>query len=286
MNLEQTRYETDNGVAVVTLFRPDKLNALTHIMRKEVISLLEEADRDDSVRVVLVTGAGKAFCAGADLSSGGSTFNQTIQDGRKVNINDHRDGAGQISLAIFRCRKPVIAAINGHAVGAGITMTLAMDIRVVSEDAKIGFVFTRRGVVPEACSSWFLPRIVGISKAAEWVYSGRVFRAAEEANSGLFSYIVPKEKVFEKAMTIAREIAKNTSAVSVALSKAMLWHGLVEDDPQAVHLVDSRCFFWSGLQKDAFEGVQSFLDRRPPNFTMKVSKDMPEFYPWWKEPEV
>ena len=255
-------------------------------MRKELIALFKEADQDDSVRVVVVTGAGKAFCAGADLSSGGSAFDQTVQGGQEVSINDHRDGAGQIALAIFRCRKPVIAAINGHAVGAGITMTLAMDIRVVSEDAKIGFVFTRRGVVPEACSSWFLPRIVGISKAAEWVYSGRVFRAAEEANSSLFSYIVPKEKVFEKAMTIAREIAENTSAVSVALSKALLWHGLVEDHPQAVHLADSRCFFWSGLQKDAFEGVQSFLEKRPPNFTMKVSKDMPEFYPWWKEPEV
>jgi enoyl-CoA hydratase/carnithine racemase len=286
MNLNQTRYEQDNGVAVVTLFRPDKMNAVTPIMRKELIALFKKADRDDSVRVVLVTGAGKAFCAGADLSSGGSAFDATIQDGQEVNINDHRDGAGQIALAIFRCRKPVIAAINGHAVGAGITTTLAMDIRVVSEDAKIGFVFTRRGVVPEACSSWFLPRIVGISKAAEWIYSGRVFRAAEEANSGLFSYIVPKDKVFEKAMTIAREIAENTSAVSVALSKAMLWHGLVEDDPQTVHLIDSRCFFWSGRQKDAFEGVQSFLEKRPPKFSMKVSKDMPEFYPWWKEPEV
>jgi enoyl-CoA hydratase/carnithine racemase len=286
MNLDQTRYEIDNGVAVVTLFRPDKMNAVTPIMRKELVALFKEADRDDSIRSVLVTGAGKAFCAGADLSSGGSAFDRTIQDGREVNINDHRDGGGQIALAIFKCRKPVIAAINGHAVGVGITMTLPMDIRVVSEEAKIGFVFTRRGVVPDACSSWFLPRIVGISKAAEWVYSGRVFRAPEEASSGLFNYIVPKENVFEKAMTIAREIGENTSAVSVALSKALLWHGLGESDPQTVHLIDSRCFFWSGRQKDAFEGVQSFLEKRPPQFSMKVSKDMPEFYPWWHEPEV
>jgi enoyl-CoA hydratase/carnithine racemase len=234
--------------------------------------------------VILVTGAGESFCAGSDLSSGGSAFDRTMQDGRKVNINDYRDGGGQISLALFRCRKPVIAAINGPAVGVGITMTLPMDIRVVSKDAKIGFVFTRRGVVPEACSSWFLPRIVGISKAAEWIYSGRVFRAAEEAHSGLFSYIVPRQNVFEKAMSIATEIGENSSAVSVALSKALLWHGLVEDDPQTVHLADSRCFFWSGHQKDAFEGVQSFLEKRPPNFSMKVSKDMPDFYPWWKEP--
>jgi len=244
------------------------------------------ADQDDSVRVVVVKGAGKAFCAGADLSAGGSAFDRTIQEGRKVAIGEHRDGGGQIALAIFRCRKPVIAAINGHAVGVGITMTLPMDIRIASEDAKIGFVFTRRGVVPEACSSWFLPRIVGISKAAEWIYTGRVFRASEEAKSGLFNYVVPQEKVFDKAMTIAREIAENTSAVSVALSKALLWHGLAEGDPQSAHLIDSRCFYWMGHQKDSHEGVESFLEKRPPKFAMKVSSDMPDFYPWWKEPKV
>ena len=203
-----------------------------------------------------------------------------------MRIGEHRDGGGQVSLAIFRCRKPVIAAINGHAVGVGITMTLPMDIRIVSENAKIGFVFTRRGVVPEACSSWFLPRIVGISKAAEWIYTGRVFRASEEATSGLFSYVVPQEKVLDKAMTVAREIAENTSAVSVALSKALLWHGLAEGDPQSVHLIDSRCFYWMGHQNDSHEGVESFLEKRPPKFAMKVSSDMPDFYPWWKEPKV
>jgi len=203
-----------------------------------------------------------------------------------VPIGEHRDGGGQIALAIFRCRKPVIAAINGHAVGVGITMTLPMDIRIVSEDAKIGFVFTRRGVVPEACSSWFLPRIVGISKAAEWIYTGRVFRASEEAKSGLFNYVVPQAKVVDKAMALAREIAENTSAVSVALSRALLWHGLAEGDPQSVHLIDSRCFYWMGHQKDSQEGVESFLEKRPPKFDMKVSSDMPDFYPWWKEPKV
>jgi enoyl-CoA hydratase/carnithine racemase len=203
-----------------------------------------------------------------------------------VAISEHRDGGGQVALAIFRCRKPVIAAINGHAVGVGITMTLPMDIRIVAEDAKIGFVFARRGVVPEACSSWFLPRIVGISKATEWIYTGRVFRAAEEAASGLFNYVVPQEQVFKKAMTIAREIAEHTSPVSVALSKALLWHGFAEDDPQSVHLIDSRCFYWMGHQKDSREGVESFLGKRPPKFTMKVSSDMPDFYPWWKEPKV
>ena len=286
MDFTQTRYELDSGIATVTLHRPNKMNALTGTMREELIKIFAEADRDDMVRVVVVTGAGEAFCAGADLSHGGSTFDQSKKDGREIKISEHRDGAGQISLAIFNCRKPVIAAINGHAVGAGITMTLPMDIRIVAEDAKIGFVFTRRGVVPEACSSWFLPRIVGISKATELIYTGRVFHAAEETNSGLFNYVVQCDEVLSKAMTIAKEIKEHTSPVSVALSKALLWHGLAEDNPQSAHLIDSRCFFWAGRQRDAYEGVQSFLDKRPPKFTMSASTDMPDFYPWWKEPKV
>ena len=286
MDLTQTRYEINGGVAMVTLHRPDKMNALTPTMRKELIDIFREADGDDAVRVVVVTGEGKAFCAGADLSSGGSTFDQSVKKGEKVPMSEHRDGGGQISLAIFRCRKPVIAAMNGHAVGVGITMTLAMDMRIVSEDARIGFVFTRRGIVPEACSSWFLPRIVGISKATELVYTGRVFQAVDEANSGLFNYVLPRDEVLPKAMAIAKEIAENTSAVSVALSKALLWHGLMEEDPQSAHLIDSRCFYWVGRQKDAYEGVQSFLDKRRPQFKMSASADMPDFYPWWKEPKV
>jgi len=286
MDLKETHYEIENSIALITLNRPDEMNALTPTMRRELIGLFEDADRNDSVRAVVVTGSGKAFCAGADLSSGGSSFDRSGQDGRDVSISGHRDGGGQISLSIFRCRKPVIAAINGHAVGVGITMTLPMDIRVVAEDAKIGFVFARRGVVPEACSSWFLPRIVGVSKAAELVYTARVFRAAQEAASGLFNYVVPREQVLSKAMSIAREITENAAPVSVALSKALLWHGLTEDDPQSVHLIDSRCFYWAGSQRDAYEGIQSFLEKRPPTFTMSVSADMPDFYPWWKEPKV
>ncbi len=286
MDLLQTHYEIEDSIALITLNRPAEMNAVTPAMRKELIGLFEDADRNDSVRAVVVTGAGKAFCAGADLSSGGSSFDRSDQDGRNVSISEHRDGGGQISLSIFRCRKPVIAAINGHAVGVGITMTLPMDIRIAAEDAKVGFVFTRRGVVPEACSSWFLPRIVGVSKAAELVYTGRVFRAAEEAASGLFNHVVPREQVLSEAMRIAREIAENAAPVSVALSKALLWHGLTEDDPQSVHLIDSRCFYWTGRQRDAYEGIQSFLEKRPPTFTMSVSADMPDFYPWWKEPKV
>ncbi|MCP4579625.1 MAG: crotonase/enoyl-CoA hydratase family protein [Deltaproteobacteria bacterium] len=282
MDLIQTRYEINRGIATITLHRPDNMNAFTPVMREELITLFTEADLDDTVRAVVVTGDGKAFCAGADLSGGNSTFDTS----EKTTIRNHRDGGGRVALAIHKCRKPVIGAINGHAVGVGITMTLPMDMRIAAEDAKIGFVFARRGVVMEACSSWFLPRIVGIAKAAELAYTGRVFRAFDEADSGLFNYVVPKDKVLPKAMEIAEEIAANTSAISVALNKALLWHGLGEADPQSAHLVDSRCFYWVGKQKDAKEGIQSFLEKRKPAFTMNPSKDMPDFYPWWKEPKV
>ena len=286
MDFKEIEYEVGEGVATVTLNRPEQMNAMTVTMRKALIEVFGEADRDDDIRVVVVTGAGKAFCSGADLSAGGSRFDYSRGEGKDVPMSEHRDGGGQIALAIFKCRKPVIAAINGHAVGVGITMTLPMDVRIVAEEAKIGFVFTRRGVVPDACASWFLPRIVGISKAAELIYTGRVFRAAEEANSGLFNRVVAQDQVLTRAMSIAKEIAENTAPVSVALSKALLWHGLGERDPQSVHLIDSRCFYWVGRQEDAYEGVESFLEKRPPKFRMRVSSHMPDFYPWWKEPKV
>jgi enoyl-CoA hydratase/carnithine racemase len=286
LDLTHTRFEVSNGIATVTLCRPEQMNAFTPTMALELIDIFAEADRDDAVRVVVVTGAGKAFCAGADLSFGASTFDVCKREGKEVPISQHRDRGGRVALAIFNCRKPVIGAINGHAVGVGITMTLPMDIRVAAADAKIGFVFARRGVVPEACSSWFLPRIVGIARAAEFVYTGRIFRAQEEATSGLFNYVLPREDVLPKAMAIAAEIAENTAPVSVALSKSMLWHGLGEKDPQSAHLIDSRCFYWCGRRKDALEGVQSFLDKRSPHFTMSPTEDMPDFYPWWKEPKV
>jgi enoyl-CoA hydratase/carnithine racemase len=273
--------DLQNKVLTVTLNRPDRLNAYTGVMRDELVQLFENADRDDSIRVVVVTGAGRAFCAGADLGGGGGTF-----DHANTRLADYRDGGGRVALSIFRCRKPVIAAINGAAVGVGITMTLPMDIRIASEDAKIGFVFARRGIVPEACSSWFLPRIVGISKATELVYTGRIFRAEEEKRSGLFNHVVPASTVLPRALEIAREIADNTSATSVALSKALLWHGLADPDPQMAHLRDSKCIYWAGMNKDAYEGVSSFLEKRAPTFTMSPTTDMPEFYPWWVEPKV
>ena len=285
MDLTQTKYSVEDKVALVTLSRPEHMNAFTVRMMDELLEIFRTADRDDGVRAIVVTGAGKAFCAGADLSAGGGTFDANAA-GATVGVSGHRDGGGRVALAIFRSRKPVIAAINGHAVGVGITMTLPMDVRVAAEDAKIGFVFARRGIVPEACSSWFLPRIVGISKAAELCLTGRVFTAKEEAGSRLFNYVVPSAEVLPKAMSIAREIADNTSAVSCALSRALLWHGLGEDDPQSVHLVDSKCIHWTGRNADAYEGVQSFLEKRTPSFKMSAWSDLPEFYPWWKEPKV
>ncbi|MBI4966275.1 MAG: enoyl-CoA hydratase/isomerase family protein [Desulfomonile tiedjei] len=286
MDLKHTRYEVNRGVATVTLYRPEQMNAFTPDMAGDLLEIFVNADQDDSVRAVVVTGAGQAFCAGADLSHGSSTFDFSENEGKKVSISEHRDRGGKVALAIFNCRKPVIAAINGHAVGIGITMTLPMDIRIVAADAKIGFVFARRGVVPEACSSWFLPRIVGVSRAAEILLTGRIFPAEENAAPGLFNYVLPREAVLPKALEIASEIAERTSAVSVALSKALLWHGLAEKDPQSTHLVDSKCMYWCGREKDAAEGVRSFLDKRPPKFTMSPTNDMPDFYPWWKEPKV
>jgi enoyl-CoA hydratase/carnithine racemase len=285
MSYEHISYRVDDRVALVTLNRPDALNAFTTRMMHELLDAIARIDRDDDVRVAVVTGAGRAFCAGADLSSGGSTFDASA-GGDTVGLGDHRDGGGRVALAIFQCRKPVIAAMNGSAVGVGITMTLPMDVRIVAEDAKIGFVFARRGIVPEACSSWFLPRIVGIAKATELCLTGRVFRAADEAGSGLFNAVVPAAEVLPRALGIAREIADNTSAVSVALARALLWHGLGERDPQSAHLIDSKCIHWTGRNPDAYEGVKSFLEKRPPRFTMSAWSDMPEFYPWWKEPKV
>jgi enoyl-CoA hydratase/carnithine racemase len=275
-------YAVSDRVATITLNRPERLNAYTPAMRDALIDTFQAIDRDDAVRVAIVTGAGRAFCAGADLSGdGGATFSHP-----DIRLADYRDGGGRVALSIFRCRKPVIAAINGPAVGVGITMTLPMDIRVVADDAKIGFVFTRRGIVPEACSSWFLPRIVGPSKAAELIYTGRVFRAADEAHSGLFNYVLPTAQVLPKAQALAREIADNTSATSVALSKALLSRGLADPNPETAHLNDSRCIYWAGMQKDAQEGITSFLEKRPAAFTMSAATDLPDFYPWWQEPKL
>ncbi len=288
MDLTEITLEIKDGVALITLNQPERMNSMTEAMRRELIQTLHSADRDDAVRAVVVTGAGRAFCAGADLSRGAATFNYTGGRGTDADptaLSRHRDGGGQISLAAFNCRKPIIAAINGPAVGVGITMTLAMDMRIAAEEAKIGFVFARRGVCLEACSSWFLPRIVGLTKATEWALTGRVFRAGDEVGSGLFNYVLPAAEVLPKALAIAREISEKTAPVSVTLNKALLYRGLAEPDPQSQHLIDSKCFHWIGRQPDAAEGIESFLEKRPPRFTMSPTRDLPDFYPWWREPK-
>jgi enoyl-CoA hydratase/carnithine racemase len=289
MELTQITLEIESGVALITLNQPDRMNSMTGVMRRELIHTLGAVDLDDAVRAVVVTGAGRAFCAGADLSGGAATFNYTGGQAGQPEpppISRHRDGGGQIALAAFNCRKPIIAAINGPAVGVGITMTLAMDMRIAAEDAKIGFVFAQRGVCLEACSSWFLPRIVGLAKAAEWALTGRIFKAGDESGSGLFNYVLPAAEVLQKALAIAREIAEKTAPVSVTINKALLYRGLAEPDPQSMHLIDSKCFFWVGQQPDAAEGIESFLEKRPPRFTMSPTRNLPDFYPWWREPKI
>jgi enoyl-CoA hydratase/carnithine racemase len=279
MGFEQIRYDVSDAIGTVTLNRPDRLNAVTGAMLTELLEALEVADADDGVRAVIVTGAGRAFCAGADLAAGARTFDSAARHGSAA--EDHRDGGGSVALRIFDMKKPVIAAINGAAVGFGITMTLPMDLRLASTAARMGFVFARRGVVPEACSTWFLPRTVGISQAAEWIYTGRVFDAEEARRAGLVSQVVDPRDLLPAARRLAREIAENTSAVSVALARQMLWKMLGADHPMEAHRIDSLGMFWTGRSADARAGVTAFLEKRPARFAGRPSADMPPFYPWW-----
>ena len=282
MSYEEIRYAVEDRVATITLDRPERMNAFTAKMCGELIRAFDAADQDDDVRVVIVTGAGRAFCAGADLGRGGDTFDSKAQ-GYADTIDTHRDGGGLVSLKIYSLKKPVIGAINGPAVGVGITMTLPMDVRIAAEGAKIGFVFARRGIVPEAASSWFLPRLVGIERAAEWVYTGRVFDSAEAHAAGLVSRVLPADQVVSAARALAREIADNTSAVSVALARQLMWRMMGASSPLDAHRLDSKSIFFMGRSADAYEGVASFLEKRPPKFSMRPSKDMPPFYPWRRE---
>jgi enoyl-CoA hydratase/carnithine racemase len=279
MDYEQIRYAVEDGILTITLHRPEKLNAFTTRMMYELLDAFERADADDAVRVVIVTGAGRAFCAGADLSGGGGAFDYAGGQ----SIEEHRDGGGLVALRIFEAKKPVIAAINGPAVGVGITMTLPMDMRLASSASRMGFVFARRGIVPEACSSWFLPRLVGMQRAAEWVYTGRVFTADEALAGGLVARVVAPEALLDTARQLAREMADGTSAVSVALSRQLLWRMLGADHPMEAHQVDSRCLYWLGKSADTYEGVRAFLEKRPARFSTRPSTDMPDFYPWWRE---
>jgi len=294
MPYETIQYEVAEQILTITLSRPEKLNAFNATMQRELIEAFDAADKDDNIRAIIVTGAGRAFCAGADLSSGADTFDRNarrgairrLADGRvDYSDADVRDGGGQVTLRIFKCLKPVIAAVNGPAVGIGVTMQLAMDIRIASEDARFGFVFSQRGIVPEAASSWFLPRIVGISQALEWCYTGRVFPAREALAGRLVSKVVPPDQLLPTARQLAGEIAARTAPVSIALIRQMMWRMLGADDPMEAHKVDSRGIYTRGRSEDVKEGVMSFLEKRPANFKNKVSSDMPDFFPWWNERE-
>ena len=290
MKFETIKYEVKDKILTITLNRPDRLNAFTGQMMNDLISAFGSASNDDEIRVVIVTGEGRGFCAGADLGAGEATFNRdenprAKKTDDKENLEWLRDGGGRTTLAIYDCSKPIIAAINGPAVGVGVTMTLPMDIRLASEEAKFGFVFARRGLVPEAASSWFLPRIVGISKSLEWTFSGKVFDAEEALNGGLIRSIHSKDSLLNEAKKIANEIIENTSPVSVSMTRQMLWKMLGADHPMEAHKVDSRAIYELGKGEDTKEGVNSFLEKRPPEFPSKVSKDMPDFYPWWDEKE-
>ena len=283
MDYKTILYDVADGVLTITLNRPEALNAFNRDMMNEMIDAFDRADADDDVRAIIVTGAGRAFCAGADLASGGDTFNADARSDRESGLN--RDGGGLLTLRIYECNKPVIAAVNGPAVGVGVTMTLPMDIRIASDNAKFGFVFARRGIVPEACSSYFLPRVVGINQALEWCYTGRVFPAQEALDGGLVRSLHGKDDLLDVARGIAREIADNTSAISVSLIRHMMWRTLGADHPMEGHKLDSRGIYYLGKSAEAKEGVESFLEKRPARFPGKVSKDMPEFFPWWEERE-
>ena len=279
----QIDLDISEGIATLTLNRPEKMNAFTSTMMNEIIDAMDRTDADDAVRAVIFTGAGeRAFCAGADL---------TPDDGRAVfssgdpvaDLSDPRvrDGGGLLTLRLFQSMKPLISACNGAAVGVGVTMQLPMDIRLASDNARYGFVFARRGIVPEACSSWFLPRIVGVGQALEWCMTGRIFDASEALRGGLIRSVHPQGELIDAARGIAREIAENTSAVSVAMTRAMLWRIPSGAHPMEAHKVDSRAIYRLSKGADAKEGVQSFLEKRPPVFPATVSADMPDFYPWW-----
>ena len=282
----QISYDRSGAAAVITLNRPEKMNAFTRTMMDEIIAAMDEADADDAVRAVVFTGSGeRAFCAGADLTpeGGGHVFSdpQPVED-----LSDERvrDGGGRLTLRLFDAKKPLISACNGVAVGVGATMQLPMDIRLASDNARYGFVFARRGIVPEAASSWFLPRIVGMPTALEWCMTGRLFDAGEALDKGLVRSVHPQGELMDAALAIVDEIASNTSAVSVAMTRAMLWRLSATEHPMMAHRIDSRAIYRLSRSADAREGISSFLEKRPPAYPDTVSGDMPDFYPWWDHP--
>ncbi len=290
MQFNTLLYAVEDGILTLTLNRPDKLNAFTVEMANELIAAVNHASEDDGVRVIVVTGAGKAFCAGMDLSAKGNVFGldetlqPTLEDmqqrlGDKAIEDGVRDTGGQVTLAMYDCKKPIIAAINGAAVGIGATMTCAMDIRIASENAKVGFVFNNIGITPEACSSWFLPRIVNMGTALEWIYSGELIKADELEKKGYVNSVVAPDQLMAAAYKIAKRITQH-SPVAIALSRQMMYRNAAQPHPIAAHEVDSLAIFYAS-QNSGKEGVTAFLEKRPPNYKDKASRDMPPFYPWW-----
>ena len=280
---ETLRTETKENSLIIYLSREERMNAFTLTMQQELVAVLDEAENMDEIKSIIFTGDGKAYCAGADLSSGGDTFDN--RKGREKTNNVVRDSGGLLTLRLFKSKKPLIAAVNGAAVGIGATMLLPMDFRICSEEARFGFVFAKRGIVPEAASSWFLPRLVGITKALELCYSGKIISAKEAEDINLVSEVLPKEQLIDRALAVANEFTAESSQISIALTRQMMWRMLGADDPMEAHKIDSRGVFELGQSGEAIEGVKSFLEKRPPSFPGKVSKDMPSFYPWWDEKE-
>ena len=278
MEYETIIYEVQDNILTITLNRPERQNAFNGQMSSEVHNALDRADADDNVKAIIFTGAGRGFCAGADLSSGNETFDYE-SDGRGI----HPDGGGVLTLRLFECLKPVISACNGPAVGVGATMQCAMDIRMASDKARYGFVFSKRGIVPEACSSWFLPRCVGINTALEWAYSGRIFDAREALEKRFVRSVHKENDLMPAARDLAHEFAEQTSSISITMIRHMMWKMLGADHPMEAHKIDSRGVYFTGKSEDAHEGVQSFLEKRPAEFSGKVSTDMPEFFPWWEQ---
>lgn len=284
MEFETVLYEVTDGILTLTLNRPDRLNAFTDTMARELVQAMDLADADDNVRAIILTGAGRAFCAGADLEKGADTFNQPESEG-EPDWDSLRDTGGKVTLRFYNSRKPMIGVINGPAVGVGATMMLPLDIRIAAEDARIGFVFCRRGIVTDGAASWLLPKVVGLPQSLEWVLSGRVFTAEEGRQGGLLRSLHPKEELMPHARELAREIADNTSAVSVALCRQMLWRMAGAPHPMEAHEAETRALYWTGRSDDAKEGVMSFMEKRAPQFRLSPATDMPPGYPWWDEPE-
>ena len=282
-NLETVRTECRENSLIIYLSREERMNAFTLTMQQEIVKVLDDAEEDDDIKAIIFTGDGKAYCAGADLSSGGDTFDN--RKGRERTNDVVRDSGGLLTLRLFKCKKPLIAAVNGAAVGIGATMLLPMDTRICSDQARFGFVFAKRGIVPEAASSWFLPRLIGINKALELCYTGKVISAEEAKEIRLVSEILNQDKLIERALEIAKEFTAESSQISLALTRQMMWRMLGADDPMEAHKIDSRAVFELGQSGEAIEGVNSFLEKRPPSFPGKVSKDMPSFFPWWDEKE-